>query len=327
MANLLRKFAPLRQKGFQVLHRQPRLEGKVQAVAQDLPQLPDPGVDAVGGDEEPPPPASQDLGVQVRRSGLGEEVPGDGLRVHHRGHPHGEHRHSQGLPGEGHAVVAYAAAGDEAGVGHLHGAAQPVQPPGRQGVHYHHGGGLQALCDAPDPLRRLQPRGAQHAASQGRHRPEVRQDLPQVPGDEQMLQSQGPQGVRGHGGVAQARHQHRPLLRQQGLQERRRRPCGPHRRLRLPPPEGGDVQGGVAPPGFAQGPLPLLVQDLHPGQREALQLPLPGPDAGEGGGLTGALLPEGVGLSGQVGSDGQHNLRFSPFRNTKYGMPVLAFPE
>ena len=58
MANLLRKFAPLRQKGFQVLHRQPRLEGKVQAVAQDLPQLPDPGVDAVGGDEEPPPPAS-----------------------------------------------------------------------------------------------------------------------------------------------------------------------------------------------------------------------------------------------------------------------------
>ena len=104
-----------------------------------------------GGDEQFPLPPPQPL-----RQGraLPQEVQGQGGRVHHRGHPHGDHRHPQGLPGEGHAGVAHAAARDDARVGHLHRRAQALHAPGGPGRRRRSPPPAPPAPPAPGPTRR-----------------------------------------------------------------------------------------------------------------------------------------------------------------------------
>ena len=123
-----------------------------------------------------------------------------------------------------------------------------------------------------------------------------------MPGDQHAVQCQGANGVRRHGCVAQAHHQGGALHRQQGLQLRAHGPDRPLEKVRLPLPEGGEVNGEIAALGLAQGLLAPVVQDVHPGDWVSLQLALGRLHPHEAGGPLRGLLPELPGLQGQVGT-------------------------
>ena len=203
-------------------------------------------------------------------------------------------------------MVPHAGAGDDARVAELHRGAHPAAPAGGQSVDGQDHGGLDLRHQAPHRLGGLHAGGAQHAGAEGRDLPESG-ELPghggeQMPGDQHAVQRQGANGVRRHGGVAQAHHQGGALRRQQGLQLRAHGPDGPLEKVRLPLPEGGEVDGEVAAPGLAQSLLAPVVQDVHPSDGIALQLPLGGFHSHETGGPLRGLLPELPGLQGQVGT-------------------------
>ena len=222
-------------------------------------------------------------------------------------------------------MVAHTAARYQPGVGDLDRIAQPVQAPGRQRIHDNHCRRAHVLRRALDPLGHLQPRGAQHPGPQPRHRAHPGEHLHQMPRHQQVVQRPGAQGVRRHGGVAQPRYQYRPFLRQQGGEQLCHRPDHTGEGVLLPLPVCTDIYGEIGPPWLAQGSLPLLIQDLHPGDREALRLLVPGQDPRQAGGLPRVLPPEGVGLLGQICTNCQHNLRSSLSNHTKYGTSPLVF--
>ena len=86
-----------------------------------------------------------------------------------------------------------------------------------------------ALRRAVYPLGDLHARRPQHARADARHGTKIRQNLAQMPRDEQMLQRQRPKRVRRHAAVPDPGDQHRPLPGQQGAQKLR---DGAHRARR-----------------------------------------------------------------------------------------------
>ena len=205
-------------------------------------------------------------------------------------------------------MIAHPGAGGDPRVGQLHRPAQPLQRPGGQGVHRHHAGGLQPPAHRLDQLPALHPRGAQHPGGQGGHRPEGPEVLwnllHQVAGHQGVLVDLGADGVRGDGPVAQPHHQRQPPVGHpvhEPGQLSPHRPGRPGKGVLLPAGQAVHGEGHIPPRRLAQGLLPPLVQDVHrlrqkslPGLREGLH-PL------QPGGLPGALLPQLLGLQGQIG--------------------------
>ena len=144
----------------------------------------------------------------------------------------------------------------------------------------------------------------------------------EVPGDQHVVRRQGAHGVRGHGGVAQPHYQGGALRREHGLQLGPHRADGPLKKVRLPLPEAGEVNGEVTALGFPQGLLSPPVQNLHPGHRIALLPGFCGLDAGEPGGFLCGFLPELPGLQGQVGALCKHRAASQTER-----FPALGFAE
>ena len=201
-------------------------------------------------------------------------------------------------------MVPHPGAGDDAGVAELHRGAHPARPPGGQGVHGNDAGGLYLRRQAPHRLGGLHAGGAQHPRPQHAHGTKAGK-LPghggnEVPGHQHVVRRQGAHGVGCHGPVPKAHHQHRPLGWYQLLQRGAHRPHRPLKKVLPPLPEGGQVHGEIGAPGLAQGLLPPLVQDVHPGHRIALLLSLRGLHARQTGGFSGGFLPELPGLQGQV---------------------------
>ena len=162
-------------------------------------------------------------------------------------------------------------------------------------------------------LAALHAGGAQHPRRQGGHRPEgpevLRHPLHQVAGDHGVLHRQGAHRVGGDGAVAQAHHQHAlpgPEL-QQGGELRPHRPGRPAEGVRLPALQAGELHRHVGPLRLAQGLRPLPVQDVHPGDGKAsrsvslVSTPLQRAPPG-------ALLPDALGLHGQVRPPSKHPL-------------------
>ena len=135
-----------------------------------------------------------------------------------------------------------------------------------------------------------------------------------MPGDEDAVHRQGAHGVRRHGIVAQADDQGRALRGQQGLQLAPHRPDGPLKKIRLPLPEGGQVDGEIAALWLAQSGLAPAVQDVHPGHRIALLPLFCGFHACQAGGFFGRFLPDLPGLQGQISPFCKQN-RFPPTQN------------
>ena len=72
------------------------------------------------------------------------------------------------------------------------------------------------------------------------------------------------------------------------------------KKIGLALPEGGQVNGQVAAPGFAQGLLAPLIQNVHPGHRIALLLALDGLDPRQTRSPLRRLLPQFPGLQRQI---------------------------
>ena len=248
--------------------------------------------------------------VQLGDARLLQQVRRQGGGVHHRGHADGEDRHAQSLFVQRRPVVPHAGAGDDARVRELHRGAHPAHPPGGQSVDGDDQGRLHLCHQAPDGLGGLYAGGAQHPGPEHRHGPEPGEVLgaggDEVPGDQHAVCRQGAHGVRGHGGVPQTHDEGGALFGEHGLQLGPHGPDGPLKKVRLPLPEAGQVDGEIGPLGLSQGLLPPPVQDIHPGDGVALLLGLRGLYAGEPGGLLRGLLPELPGLQGQIGALCKH---------------------
>ena len=97
----------------------------------------DAGTDDRQGDQVRESPMINRMFSRVGKNDLAalkEYLDGDGGGIHHRGNPHGNHRHPQGLLRQGIAVVAHPRSRLDSRVGDLDGAVEPLRAPGRQGV-------------------------------------------------------------------------------------------------------------------------------------------------------------------------------------------------
>ena len=130
-----------------------------------------------------------------------------------------------------------------------------------------------------------------------------------MPGDQEIPQGLRPHGIRRHGSVAEPHHQHRTLRRQQVPEELAQGLHRPGEVTLLPLPEAVQIQCEVGPHRLSQGLRAPGVQDLHPGDGVSLPPLRPGTDAGQLCGLRRALLPELLGLQGQVRALFQMRLR------------------
>ena len=122
----------------------------------------------------------------------------------------------------------------------------------------------------------------------------------EMAGDEDAVRRQRADGVRRHGPVSKAHHQHRTAVRGQLLDLL---PHGPHRPVEkpIPPlPEGGEVKGAVTARRLSQCGLPLPVQNIHLCDRISLYFLLRGLYACQPGGFPGGFLPQLVGLDCQI---------------------------
>ena len=127
-----------------------------------------------------------------------------------------------------------------------------------------------------------------------------------MPGDEQGAESFRPHGVRRHGGITQPHHQRRALAGQQRFQFRPHSADGPLKKIRLPLPEGGAVDGQIIALRFAQNFGSLCVQNLHPSDGITLQLFLFRLDPGKFCGFFRRFLPKFPGLQRQIRSFCKH---------------------
>ena len=119
-----------------------------------------------------------------------------------------------------------------------------------------------------------------------------------MPGDEQMLQGQGAYGVRRHGPVPQAHHQ--DALPAPQVQKARHSLSQGLCRLRRGAAIPRYPEGLIGPLGLTQGLLPPLIQNLDLMAAYSAVLPTPGLDALQLGGLPRRLLPQVLGLLGQI---------------------------
>ena len=266
--------------------------------------------------------------------GGSQQIGGQGGPVHHCGHPHRQHRHPQGGPVQRRPVVAHPGAGGNPRIGQLHRAAQPFQGPGGQGVHRHHTGRLQPAAHCLDQLAALHPCGAQHSGGQGGHRakaPEVLWTaLHQVPGDQGVVVDLGPQRVRCDGPVAQPHHQRQPAsgdsLHQSG-QLPGHRPGRPAEGPLLPPGQAVQGEGHIPPHRLAQGLFPPPVQNAHRLGVKALPLSRGGLHPLQHCGLRRPLLPDLLGLQGQVRSASKHLRRLLFRRSTpRLSLGIVSAP-
>ena len=201
-------------------------------------------------------------------------------------------------------MIAYAAAGDDAGVAELDGTAHPPHPAGGQRIHRNDRRRMEPVHQSPHRLCRFHAGGPQHPRPQGRHRAEpgkvLGHSVDEMAGDEDTVRRQRADGVRRHGLVSKAHHQHRTAVRGQLLDLLTN---GPHRPVEkpIPPlPEGGEVKGAVAARRFSQSGFSLLVQNIHSCDRIPLYFLLRGLYACQPGGFSGGFLPQLVGLDCQI---------------------------
>ena len=185
---------------------------------------------------------------------------------------------------------------------------------GGQSIHGDDTVGTYLFTQGLDQLAAFHPRGPHDLRRQGGHRPEgakrLRHLADQVPGYQSVVVDLGADGVRGDGPVAQPGHQHQPLgrniLQQQGE-------LGGQSLYRagedVPLPAGQPLQSEshIAALGLAKGLFPLLVQNVHCGDRQALPFSIPSLHPRQLGGLSGALLPQLSGFQGQVGPAHSHD--------------------
>lgn len=95
---------------------------------------------------------------------------GERAAVRDRGHADGHHRNAERLPVERGARVVYARAGDDAGVGKLHGAHKAAEAAGRKCVDGDDRAGTHMVEHAPDDLAGLDARLTEHARREYAHR-------------------------------------------------------------------------------------------------------------------------------------------------------------
>ena len=313
------------RKVFHIFHGKVHMNGGADPPAHHLGQGLHLAVDAPGRDKPRLLLSRQQRRVR-RLSGLLQQVQAEGARLHHRGDAHRQDRHPQGGPVQGHPGVAHPRAGHDARVAELDGPADPLLPPGRQGIHRQHAGRTDLRHHGPQQFAALHAGAARHPRRQRGHWPEGER---QMPGHQQMLRGPGSQGVRRDPAVAQPHHQHRPLPGQGGQQPQSRR----HRPGMLADffpllGQGGQGQGEIGPPGLAHQGRALLGEDLHPGQGQALHFLLSGPDSGQFGQVLGGFLRQLLGFHGQVDFSALHPV-FLPFSGHKMsclgrGVPTMV---
>ena len=144
-------------------------------------------------------------------------------------------------------------------------------------------------------ISRVNAGGPQNAGTQRGHGAEAGKLLglcgEQVPGDKNAIRCQRTYGVRRHGPVSKAHHQHRTAVRGQLLDLLTNGPHRPVEKLIPPLPEGGEVKGAVAARRLSQCGLPLPVQNIHLCDRISLCFLLRGPYACQPGGFSGGFPP------------------------------------
>ena len=272
------------------------------------------------------------LGRDKQSGGRGVLAAAEGCAVDDRGDAQGDDRHAKRPGVDCLAVIAYAAAGDQARVPQLHGGTQPVTAAGGQRVDGDDHRGAKAVRRAADQLQRLHPRAGQHAGGQGRHRRQ-RAELPghgtdHVPRDQQVLQRRRPHGIGGHGVVAQAHHQDGTVRwrRQQGAELAAQAEGGPAGQRLLTGQGGAQVDGDIAALGLADGPGARRGMDMDAGDGTAAQQAFGLGDAGAGG----KHIPAGGQrlrcFHGQIGTREVHSSGQRSLLNTKYCGFWVAWP-
>ena len=293
----------LLQQPLQVLERKPRLEGQIDPIAQDLGEIGDLLVDAVGGDEIPP----GELGG-ARRLPPGPEGHGPRWR---RPPPWAPPRRAPAPPGSpgsgpcGGCPLRCRGSGRCRRSGPWRTAAPGSGPPGRP---------LRSPPPAPPAPPPPGPTPPPPAPSG---------QAPPPPGPPPAAAwAARPPGVGSpaDGPPSGAPGRRRSWRHCPAPPPAPAPPPGPERSGERPPPR---LPGGSSPapaasrrsdPGKDRSPRacrwlrPPPRPKSPPSPREILGGPLPGPDPLQTGGLPGALPPELVGLAGQIGADFQHTL-------------------
>ena len=216
----------------------------------------------------------------------GHGIPGNGGGVHHHGHAHGNDPHAQRFLRQAQPVIAHAAAGFNAGVGDLDGAADAPAVESGQRVNGDDRRRAYPLDQPPAQLRRFDAGQPQHAGRNGADTPQTAphfpgKAFPQMAGHQRPLHHPGAQRVGGHVAVAQPHHQHLALLGQQrphGLCDQadehwplRLTASGQFRAFQRDVFAHGPLQHLRRPAGLDHDPRPFDAADLVGAHADALQ--------------------------------------------------------
>ena len=194
---------------------------------------------------------------------------GERAAVRDRGYADGQHRNAERLPVERGARVVHARAGDDAGVGKLHGAHQAAEAAGRERVDGDDRTGTHMVEHAPDDLAGLDARLTEHARREYAYRPPGCEKFgragDEVPRRDHMVGRARTDRVRRDRAAAESCDEHgggAVQRRQQRFDE-----CGEHahaarKRLLLAPRKRLERQGKIAAAGLSEQPRGPFGRDL-----------------------------------------------------------------